>query len=169
MKPPRAGSRAQVTSISLGPEGVITLDVVALKRRQPGEAEIMRGAGRKPIGHSSILMTRAGLTAQCGQTKGDGPGAVALLLFGYFDRGGLGFREPISQPETFANLSTFAAGLLGLRGSRRRRAEGVFIHSNAINHVGYFHQDQFPFSFVVFEPSFSLNDANLVSAHLSVM
>jgi hypothetical protein len=44
-----------------------------------------------------------------------------------------------------------------------RDAESVFCSNGVDQHVGCFHQDEFPFWLFLFESLLSLNDANLVT------
>jgi hypothetical protein len=75
--------------------------------------------------------------------------------------GGLCLRDPISQTEEGADFPAFIPALLHLGDALIRGAERVFVVSNGVDHhVGCFHQDVFPFWFVLFEPYLSLNNAN---------
>ena len=81
--------------------------------------------------------------------------------------GGLGFREPISKAEEGAHFPALVPVLLGFRYPRIRETERVFVVSNGVDHrVGCFHQDVFPFRFVVFEPLASFDRANCVTEKL---
>jgi hypothetical protein len=82
--------------------------------------------------------------------KGDGKSRRLLSLCGY--RPEWLRLQPSSHP--FAGT-----GLLGLGRSRRYGAKRMLVQTHGVKHVGYFHQDQFPFV-VTSGNSFSLNNAN---------
>jgi hypothetical protein len=75
------------------------------------------------------------------------------------DLSGSGFNHPVTHSQALANFAALAAGLLGLGRSRRYGAKRMLVQTHGVKHVGYFHQDQFPFV-VTSGNSFSLNNAN---------
>ena len=77
-----------------------------------------------------------------------------LSSYGWdFDLIDSGFGHPITDAEALAYLAALAAGLLGLRRSRRNGAERMLVGTHGINHVTYFHQDYVSFRFGLL-PSF---------------